>query len=259
MIGNIFTRNIFNRTSIITTMALLLVLATAALAQDAPTKPTQLTAKSPAQLGKMPPGRSMGIPPPNTESYPDSVEFKALWKQLYPIIRPTKSVRERFDGFFKSPGNLHNLKMHQVDSAEAYKNCVAALDTTMLEQSYFNLWRKDFTAAELKQIVPFIKTEAGKHFMDVAPSLTSGTSSQVDGYVRRTMMSTITPMQKPLPTPDPNDPATRPRTMMRDSLGRPIPQGSPKIMRDSLGRPIYPGRDGMKRDNQGQSAPPKKD
>ncbi len=197
-------------------------------------------AKSPAPAGQMPAGRSVAPPPPPQEiKYADSVAFKAAWKQLYPIIKPSRSLVERLDLDFRSPANQRTFKVREVDSVLAYKKCKEALDTNMMEQTYFKTYRKEFTAEQLKQVAAFLQTPAGTHFFLVANSLVTVPKTQIDTYVHGVVQKTVAPLMKPFKPPVPGSPeAMRPGAPIYDSLGH--------VKKDAQGHPMFNPRSVVK-------------
>ena len=174
----------------------------------------------------------------STEKYSDSVQFKAEFKELYGLIKASPTVDERTEKIFGSMARM--FKARGVDSGEAYSSVMKTIDKSMDEKILYDEYRKDFSAEELKPMIVFFKTPAGRHYLEVEGSLSSARGQAIDGYVRRTIMSAVTPMMKPVEAP-PRAPGAMNRPNLPPSAGgvvtRPgLPtQTSPNAPPDSTG------------------------
>ena len=198
-------------------LIILAVLLTAASAGQA-----QMSKEPPLQ---MPPGRT-AAPPVAPKSYPDSVKFKEAFKELFLLIKPAQSVRERTQNAFL--GMSRSFKTRGVDSAKAWDSVSKKIDDNQDEKILFDAYRKEFTAEELKSITTFMKSPAGKHYFEVEAHLSSA-KSMLTTSVQRGVQATVGPMMKPI---------ERPAGLPGGPGGRRPPMGRPGMMRDSLGRPI---------------------
>jgi len=170
------------------------------------------------------PGRTLGegegVNP--AEKYSDSVQFKAEFKELYALIKPTPTVSERAERSFESMSRM--FKARGVDSVATYDSVMKVLDQSMDEKILYETYRRDFSAEELKPLIAFFKTSAGKHYLEIEGQLMAARSQAIDGYVRRTITSVITPMMKPMTRPQSG---TMGRPSMRPGEG-PL-EGTPPI------------------------------
>ena len=166
----------------------LLFLSSTALAQEPGTPPPPT----------MPPGaeRMMSRQVDQNISYPDSVQFYAAFKELFPLIRPTPSVKERAEISYNRM--LRMLKQRGVDSAKGHDTAMAAIDKSMDEKLLYNAYREAFSAEELKSMVVFFKTPAGKHYLEVEGKLMDSRTKAIDQYVNRTISMAVAPMEKPI-------------------------------------------------------------
>lgn len=156
----------------------------------------------------MPPGVHPGHPPMETttmlkRSYPDSVAFKAEFKELYPLIKPTPDIHERAETMFQRMSRM--FKARGIDSAVAYDSVMKALNPAKEEEILYDAYRANFSAEELKAIVEFFKTPAGKHYLEVENAMMMARNTDIDRYVNQTIQRTIMPMAKPV-APAPGGP-----------------------------------------------------
>ena len=164
-------------------------------------------------------------------SYPDSTAFNAAFKELLPLIRPTPTIKERAETMIGHMG--HMFQARGIDSAKAYDSVMKNIDPAMDEKLLFNAYRAQFSAEELKSMIPFFKTAAGKHYLEVEAHLVSARTSEIEMYVNRTVNKTVMPMGKqmemppslrtgapptahPGMTPPPNQPAPPPSAPIKD-------------------------------------------
>ncbi len=139
----------------------------------------------------MKPGRTMA--PIAPKSYADSEEFKKLFKEFYPIIKPAKSVKEQAAQYFQ--GISRSFAMQGIDSAEAAKAAFKNLDDQAFEKLYFDIYRRNLSAKELKIYNAFIKTPEGKHIAEVWTNLQRA-SSDATMYIARTLNLNLTPIRQ---------------------------------------------------------------
>jgi hypothetical protein len=88
-----------------------------------------------------------------------------------------------------------------VDSAKAYDSVMKNLNPEMDKDILFKTYRAQFSAAELKPMIAFFKTPAGKHYLEVESKLFSARALDIDQYVRAAVQRIIGPMGKQLETP----------------------------------------------------------
>ncbi len=139
----------------------------------------------------MHPGRTMQATP--MKSYPDSAEFMKIFKQIYPKIKPAQSVRQFADQQFKAISRT--FKMQGIDSAEAAKAAYVHLDDSAFYKIYFDIFRKNLTAKELKVYAAFLSTPEGEHIIEVIPDLQRALPD-ANMYVARTINLNLTPLRQ---------------------------------------------------------------
>ena len=139
----------------------------------------------------MVPGRTMAPPP--VKSYTDSEEFAKLFKEFYPVIKPAKSVREQSDQYFQNMSR--SFSMQGIDSAQAASAAFKNLDDKAFEKIYFDIYRKNLSAKELKKYIAFIETPEGKHIADIWTNLQRGPSETMM-YVARTLNLNLTSIRQ---------------------------------------------------------------
>jgi hypothetical protein len=179
--------------------------------------------------GTPPPGMpGQGMPPPMRmggtmpqpvvlkSSYPDSTAFNEEFKQLYPLIKPTPSITERAEMILAHSGNLYHNQ--GVDSVKARDSVMARLNPHMDDTLLYRAYRAQFTAEELKPIIAFFKTPAGKHFLEVESYTMSARTGQIDQYVKSNVHNVLSKMAKPVEMPNgmrkPPAPGSMPPGMM---------------------------------------------
>ena len=133
------------------------------------------------------------IAPTTPKSYADSEEFTKLFKEFYPSIKPSKSVKEQADQYFQSMSR--SFAMQGIDSAEAAKAAFKNLDSKAFEKIYFDIYRRNLSAKELKKYIAFMETPEGKHIAEVWSNLQRGTS-EATMYVARTLNLNLTPIRQ---------------------------------------------------------------
>ncbi|MFI5263352.1 MAG: hypothetical protein ACHQM6_02425 [Candidatus Kapaibacterium sp.] len=139
----------------------------------------------------MTPGRTIDSEPP--KKYADSAEFAKLFKEFYPVIKPEKSLKEQSDQYFQ--GIARAFKMQGIDSAEAAKIAFTNLDQKAFEKIYFDTYRRNLSAKELKKYMEFVKTPEGKHIAEVFPNL-QRVSGDANMYIARTMNINLGPLRQ---------------------------------------------------------------
>jgi hypothetical protein len=139
----------------------------------------------------MTPGRTLNTE--QTKSYPDSVEFVKVFKEFYPTIKPEKSLKEQSEQYFQN--QARSFKMQGIDSAEAAKVAFKNLDEKAFEKIYFDTYRRNLSAKELKKYMEFIKTPEGKHIAEVWTNL-QHVSSDANMYLSRTINMNLTPIRQ---------------------------------------------------------------
>ncbi len=133
-------------------------------------------------------------------SYPDSTAFKAAFKELYPLVKPTPSITERAETILMHSGSLYHNQ--GVDSVKAHDSVMAILNPHMDDTLLYRAFRAQFTADELKPMIAFFKTPAGKHYLEVESYIISARSGQVDQYVKSNVHYVLSKMGKPVETPN---------------------------------------------------------
>ncbi len=163
------------------------------------------SAQTPPGSPPMPPAIHPGHPGMETmtalkSSYPDSAAFQTEFNELYVLIKPTPDIQERTETSLRRMSQ--RFKAQSIDSATAYDSVKKAIDPSMDQKILFNAYRSQFSAEDLKTIVVFFKTPAGKHYLEVENKLFPARNSEIDQYVGRTINKIVMPMGKP-PTPRP--------------------------------------------------------
>lgn len=169
------------------------VLSTSAFAQAAADKKLAKPEREPAAGRTLKPSRGeAGL----KDSYPDSVEFKKTFEELYAIIKPTESITERTEKVFKQQSRT--FSRNGIDSVKARTAVFAAIDPKMDREVIYTTYRSLLTAEELKSWVAFIKTPGGKKILEVGNRLLSSSESKIDQTIRRTVSNVIAPLRKPV-------------------------------------------------------------
>jgi len=187
-----------------------LLFASAAIAQ-----PT----KQPV-LGNLSPGRS--LVEPAKKSYPDSTKFNATFHELYAAIKAPSSVHDRFMLQWNRMWRM--FKARGLDSLIAYDSITHVLDTNMDYKILYNEYRDQFSAEELQAVTQFVKSPAGKKYLEAEPRLIAARTGAVDQYVRSTITNVTTPMMmvKGLPQ-SPHQPGMPQPGVPMDGPGGAIP------------------------------------
>lgn len=157
------------------------LVAGAVLAQQKPT----------TTVPEQKPGRSVNREESNT--YKDSVEFAKTFNELFPLIAPKKSVRADAEDFL---GRISkSFTMQGIDSAKAVSVALNGLDTNAYRKIYFDIYRKNLTAKELKKFLEFIKTPEGKKVFIEMPRLERA-QSDASNYISRAVNTNIGPLRQ---------------------------------------------------------------
>jgi hypothetical protein len=139
----------------------------------------------------MKPGRT--VMPVEPKSYADSAEFVKLFNEHYPDIKPALSVRAQAEEDFRSVSRT--FAMQGIDSAEAAKVAFKNLDENAFYKIYFETFRRNLSAQELKKYIDFVSTPEGKHIIEVLPTL-QHVLSDANMYVIRTMNANLLPIRQ---------------------------------------------------------------
>ncbi|MEP7236149.1 MAG: DUF2059 domain-containing protein [Ignavibacteriota bacterium] len=139
----------------------------------------------------MKPGRTMATAQPKQS--PDSAEFVKVFKELYPFIKPEKSLKVQSDQYFL--GISRSFKMQGIDSLEASKVAFKNLDAGAFEKMYFDVYRKNMSAKELRKYLEFVKTPEGQHILSVIPALQRA-PADANMYIGRTINTNLGPMRQ---------------------------------------------------------------
>ena len=145
-------------------------------------------------MGNLPPGRTLGHE--STERYADSAAFEEAFKELYPLIKPTPTIRERTEIMFDRMVRMY--KARGVDSAAAHDSVMKVIDPEMDRKLIYDVYRGAFTAKEISALATFFKSPVGKHYLEVEDRIVEGRTRMIEQYVTRTISSTVMPMEKPM-------------------------------------------------------------
>lgn len=126
----------------------------------------------------------------------DSLKFEAAFKELFPLIRPTQTIKERGQTNLARMSRM--FKAQGIDSAKAYDSALAALNPNEDEKILSDAFRGTFSAEEIKSLVAFFKSPTGKHYLEVEPRIMGARNSMIEQYVQRTINQVIMPMRKPM-------------------------------------------------------------
>jgi hypothetical protein len=175
-----------------------LLMASGAFAQNSGTLPGGVPPPPP-----MSGGAHIPHPPMETtvlkSSYPDSTAFNAAFKELYAIIKPTPTIKERAETMIEHMS--HMFQARGIDSVAAYDSVMKALDLNKDEKILFIAYRAQFTAEEIKAMIPFFKTPTGKHYLEVESHLVTARNGEINQYVNQTVNNALRPMNKGVMTP----------------------------------------------------------
>jgi Uncharacterized protein conserved in bacteria (DUF2059) len=165
--------------------------------------------------GGVPPGMPPGMPPPMSggahiphppmettvlkSSYPDSTAFNAAFKELYAIIKPTPTIKERTETMMEHMS--HMFQARGIDSVAAYDSVMKAVDFNKDEKILFTAYRAQFSAEEIKAMIPFFKTPTGKHYLEVETHLVTARNTEINQYVNQTVNNAVRPLSKGVMTP----------------------------------------------------------
>lgn len=149
------------------------------------------SAFSQEQIPPMMPGRSLEMAP--VKSYTDSEEFAKAFKEFYPLVKPANSVKEEAEKYYQNISRA--FQMQGIDSAEGAKAAFKGLDDNAFEKVYFDTYRRNLSAKELKKYTEFIKTPEGKHIAEVWPNL-QRTSSETMMYIAKTINLNLNPLRQ---------------------------------------------------------------
>ena len=164
-----------------------------------------------------------------TASPSDSVEFMKTFKELYPMIAPTRSVKLEAEDYLNRISR--SFRMQGIDSVEAVKIAMTNLDTNAFYKIYLDVYRKNLTAKELKKYLEFLKTPEGRKISGILPNLQRA-STDANAYISRTVNTNLTPLRQEAS-----------KKMLKE---RPPKLGTPGgLQRDSTGRVIPPPKEPM--------------
>jgi hypothetical protein len=176
--------------------------------------------KTPAQAAQKAPALATQRPAAQAQAPKgDTVKLRAAFKELYPLIRPAQSMKERTELALRRMDRM--FKMQGVDSAKAHDSVMAAINPNQEEEILYNVYADNFSPDEIKAFAAFFKTPAGKHYLEVENRLT-GARQQSEQYINRTINLVTAPMRKPREPRDPNAPGmpARQRPGMRPAPGQ---------------------------------------
>jgi hypothetical protein len=160
---------------------------------------TQKAKKSSAKSATDPAATATPLEPATKKTTPaakpvqDSAEFVKTFKEFYPLVKPKQSIREMADQYYARVSR--GFAKLELDSAETYKMAMKNLDTSADERIFFDNYRKNLSAKELKAYLAFLKTPEGKKVIEVMPML-QRSSSETNGYVSKTINTNIAPLRQ---------------------------------------------------------------
>ncbi len=204
------------------------VVAGALFAQQPQQKPAPPASKA---------GRSVAREESNV--YKDSLEFAKTFTELFPLIAPKKNVRADAEDFLKRISK--SFTMQGLDSAKAMAVALNGLDTNAYRKIYYDIYRKNLSAKELKKFLEFVKTPEGKKAFSVMPQLERA-QSDASNYISRAINTNLGPLRQEArdkmmkERPPQKGGRVIPPGMQTDSTGRPIPQmrrNAPTMNQDS--------------------------
>ncbi|HYM21278.1 MAG TPA: DUF2059 domain-containing protein [Candidatus Kapabacteria bacterium] len=140
----------------------------------------------------MVPGRTMS-PSGDKINYKDSAEFAKYFKELYAIIGPKTSVRHDAEDHFKRMSR--SFTVQGIDSAKADSVAFIGLDTNAYRKIYFDTYRRNLTAVEVKKYLEFVKTPEGKKIVDLLPQLNFA-QAESSSYVSRTISMNLSGLRR---------------------------------------------------------------
>jgi hypothetical protein len=180
-------------------LALGLFVGTSAIAQEQQASPkSKPTKERPAKPEGGEPGRTMKASRGSGKlaaTYADSTEFNKAFDELYAIIKPTVTVKDRAEKIFLS--QTRTFARTGVDSAKAYEAVMKAVDPKLDHQLIYTTYRAQLTAEELRGWVSFLKTPAGKKILEVGEKLLAADDRLIESQVRRSVNTAIAPLRQP--------------------------------------------------------------
>ncbi len=150
----------------------------------------------------------------------DSAEFAKAFKEFYPLIKPKQSVKEQANDYYAR--SARGFGGMDLDSAATYQMAMKNLDTNVDQDIYFDVYRKNLSAKELKAYMTFLKTPEGKRIVEVMPNLDRA-RSEVTRYISKTINTNLSPIrtaiqEKKRKEMTPRDSTRQPkRGMMREN------------------------------------------
>jgi hypothetical protein len=122
----------------------------------------------------------------------DSAEFAKTFKEFYPLIKPKQSVKEQANDYYAR--SARGFGGMDLDSAATYQMAMKNLDTNADEDIYFDVYRKNLSAKELRAYMTFLKTPEGKRIVEVMPNLDRA-RSEVTRYISKTINANLSPIR----------------------------------------------------------------
>ncbi|HEY3873957.1 MAG TPA: DUF2059 domain-containing protein [Candidatus Kapabacteria bacterium] len=176
-------------------------------------------------------GRPGGAPfgaPHLQKSYSDSTEFASAFKQLFPLVKPEPTVHERAERMLQQQSR--SFKARGIDSAKAYDSVMKVVNSKMDSIIIFDAYREEFTAKELKPLVEFFKSAAGKHYLEVEQHIVAARTMAIDNYVSREVQRTLNMMGKRMEMPVGTHPGMKPGMRPGMPMRKPMnaPDGPPE-------------------------------
>lgn len=140
----------------------------------------------------MVPGRSLELSA-TKQSYKDSAEFAKVFKEIFPIVGPKKTVVEDAKEYLARMSR--SFTVQGIDSTKADSLALIGLDPDAYQKIYFDAYRKNLTAVELKKYLEFVKTPEGKKVLSVLPQL-ERLPQQSNSYIAQLINTNISPLRQ---------------------------------------------------------------
>jgi len=137
------------------------------------------------------PSAGASLVPSNQKSYADSAAFQKAFAELFPLIRPQATIKDRTMQNFAM--NSRRLDLTSQDSLRLLDSVLKTIDASRDEQILFASYRAVFTAEEIKGLAAFLKTPAGKHFLEVEPRLMQARTSEIERYISGVVSKALMP------------------------------------------------------------------
>ncbi|MBS1904355.1 MAG: DUF2059 domain-containing protein [Bacteroidetes bacterium] len=140
----------------------------------------------------MVPGRSLELTA-TKQSYKDSAEFAKVFKEIFPIVGPKKTVQEDAKEYLARMSR--SFTVQGIDSVKADSVALIGLDADAYRKIYFTAYRSNLTAIELKKYLDFVKTPEGKKVLSVLPQL-ERLAQQSNSYIAQLINTNVSPLRQ---------------------------------------------------------------